>query len=190
MARVPYLQKSALSPEDQGLITRDINIQRAVVNSPRGIRAFHAFGSFAVSAESRLDRRLRELAILQVGYLLRSAYVYLHHIPIGRSVGLSDHEIRAVAEETAGRPSLLNPFECAILRAAREMTVDLKIADETFAALKEHLDAEQLTDLVLTIAFYNASVRVIGALEVDLEPEFFAYLHDFPMPAEPTAHTQ
>ena len=45
--------------------------------------------------------RLRELAILQVGYVSRIAYEYAHHIEIGRGVGVSDEDLRALAIESA-----------------------------------------------------------------------------------------
>ena len=80
-----------------------------MAHSPNGARAFHGLGEF-IRHQSRLDPRLRELAILQVGYLTKSVYEYTHHIKIGRGFGVSDDDIRALAAETAGRPSKLEPL--------------------------------------------------------------------------------
>ncbi|WP_343394747.1 carboxymuconolactone decarboxylase family protein [Candidatus Amarobacter glycogenicus] len=56
--------------------------------------------------KSRLDGRLRELAILQVGDTLpRSEYEYSHHIKIGRDFGVGDDDIRSIASESAGEVS-------------------------------------------------------------------------------------
>ena len=154
MARVPYLDRKDVKPEHQDLLARDINLYRALVHSPDGLRSFSALGHF-IRHTSRLDPRLRELAILQVGYLTRSPYEYSHHVEIGRDFGVSDEDIRAIADETAGRPTQLEPIAKAVLRAAREMTTDLTISEQTFAALRRELDHERLTDLVLTIGFYN-----------------------------------
>ncbi len=161
MARVPYLNRSDLPAEHQDLLARNINLFRAMVHSPNGARAFHGLGGF-IRHHSRLDPRLRELAILQVGYLTRSVYEYTHHIKIGRDFGVSDDDIRAIGAETAGRPSGLEPLARTVLLAAREMTAGYAISDETFAALAQALDHERLTDLVLTIAFYNAVVRFLA----------------------------
>ena len=38
MARVPYLSKSDLKPEDQDLLAREINLNKALVNSPNAAR--------------------------------------------------------------------------------------------------------------------------------------------------------
>jgi alkylhydroperoxidase family enzyme len=118
MARVPYLDQSDLAPEHRDLLARNINLFRAMVHSPHGARAFHGLGEF-IRHKSRLDPRLRELAILQVGYLTRSVYEYTHHIKIGRGSGVSDDDIRAIAAETAGRPSSLEPLARTVLLAAR-----------------------------------------------------------------------
>jgi len=69
-----------------------------------------------------------------------------------------------------------------VLRAAREMTVDCGIADDTFAVLKQHLDNERIVDLVLAVAFYNSTVRILESLKVDVEPGYQRYLQEFPLP--------
>ena len=181
MARVPYLEQSDLAPEHQDLLARNINLYRALVHSPNAARAFGALGRF-IRFESRLDPRLRELAILQVGYLTRAPYEYSHHIKIGRDFGVSDDDIRAVAEETAGRQTDLDPLARATLRAAREITTDLAISDATFAELQRDLDNERLLDLTITIAFYNAVVRVLATMQIDVEDDYLPYLDEFPLP--------
>jgi alkylhydroperoxidase family enzyme len=181
MARVPYLDKPDLAPEHQDLLAREINLFRAMAHTPNGLRAFAALGEF-IRFQSRLDPRLREMAILQVGYLSRSVYEYTHHIKIGRDFGVSDNDIRAIAADTAGRPTSLDPLTRAVLRAAREMTQNLTVSDETFAALRKGLDHERLTDLVLMIAFYNAVVRFLATMQIDNEPEYQRLLAEFPLP--------
>lgn len=182
MARVPYLQETDLSPDDRDLLARDNNLNRALVNSPNGTRAFGRLGGF-IRNRSRLDPRLREMAILQVGYLTRSRYEYSHHIKIGREFGVSDGDIRAIAAETAGRESGLGGLEQAVLAAAREMVTGLAVSEGTFAALKASLDNECLVDLVMAISFYCGVVRLLETLEIEVEPEYLQYLDEFPLPA-------
>ena len=181
MARLPYLDKDDLAPGDRDVLARGINLDRILAHSPAAARAFTQLGRF-IRHDSRLDARLREMAILQVGYATGSPYEYSHHIEIGRGFGVSDDDIRAIAAETAGRDSALEPLAKAVLRAAREMTDDLAISDETFAALRHGLDAECLVDLVMTIAFYNAVVRFLATMEIDVEDGYLRYLDDFPLP--------
>ena len=70
----------------------------------------------------------------------------------------------------------------ASLRAAREMTEGLVISDETFSALRRGLDNERLTDLVVTISFYNGLVRLLETMQVDVEEDYLPYLDEFPLP--------
>jgi alkylhydroperoxidase family enzyme len=86
MARLPYLEKADLALADQDLLSRNINLLRVLVHSPAGARSFSALGQF-IRFQSSLDPRLREMAILQVGYVTRSSYEYSHHIKIGRDFG-------------------------------------------------------------------------------------------------------
>jgi alkylhydroperoxidase family enzyme len=181
MARVPYFDRADLPPEHQDLLNRPINLFRALVNSPGAARGWSGVGHY-IRHGSKLDPRLRELAILQVGYVARSPYEYSHHIKIGRDFGVSDDDIRAIAAETQGRTTDLEPLAKTVLHAAREMSTELAISDATFAHLREKLDAEQLTDLVLTIAFYCAVVRVLATLQIDVEDDYLPYLKQFPLP--------
>ena len=181
MARLPYLDRSDLLPEHQDLLARNLNLYRVLAHSPRAARSLNTLARF-IRDGSRLDPRLRELAILQVAYLTRSAWGYSHHVRIGREVGVSDDEIRAVADETSGHPTKLEPAARAVLRAAREMTTDLAVSDETFSALRQEIDNERLTDLIVTIAFYNGLVRVLETMQVDVEEDYVPYLDEFPLP--------
>jgi alkylhydroperoxidase family enzyme len=181
MARLPYLDKSDLLPEHQDLLARNINLYRLLAHSPRGARSLNTLARF-IRDGSRLDPRLRQMAILQVGYITRSAYEFSHHIKISREFSVSDDDVRAIADETAGRATGLEPLAKAVLRAAREMTVDLGISDETFDALRAGLDSERLTDLFMTIAFYNGLVRLMAAMRIDVEDEYRPYLEEFPLP--------
>jgi len=181
MARVPYLDVADLAPENQDLLKRPISLHRALVNSPNAARAFSGVGSF-IRFGSKLDGRLRELAILQVGWLARSPYEWSHHVKISHDFGCTDDDIRALIDDTAGKPTSLDALTRTVLRAAREMTQDGAMAAATFAALQSALGNEQVVDLTVTIAFYNAVVRLLGTLQIDVEDEYMPYLRQFPLP--------
>ena len=183
MARVPYLNRGDLEPDDRVLLDRPVNIFRALVHSPKGARAFARQGSYLLG-RSKLDPRLRELAIIQVGFVTKSRYEYSHHIEIGQQNGVTKDDIRAIAEETAERETGLDALDRAVLRAARELTVDVSLSDDTFAILEAELDRASLIDLTLTIAFYNGVVRTLAALKIDIEDSYLPYLEEFPLSAD------
>ena len=181
MARVPYLEPSDLSAANQDLLKRRINLFQALVNSPDAARAFSGLGQF-IRFGSKLDPRLRELAILQVGWMEKSEYEFTHHVKIGREFGVTDADIEAMMVETEGKPSSLEPLAKAILKGAREMVRELAMSDATFAEIKQQLSNEQMTDLVVTIAFYCAVVRVLATMKMDNEPYYKEVLQQYPIP--------
>jgi hypothetical protein len=56
------------------------------------------------------------------------------------------------------------------------------MSNQTFAALQQALGNELVVDLTITIAFYNAVVRVLATLQIDVEDDYMPYLRRFPLP--------
>ena len=179
MARLPYLDVDDLASEDRELLDRPINLARMLAHSPSGTRVFRHTGAW-IRHKSRLDSRLREMAILRIGVITRTDYEYSHHIELGRPFGMSDDDIRAViAGPDAGE---LPELERLVLTAVDEVTEGLSISTETFDALRRHLDAELLVELTIIVSYYNAVVRLLRSLEIDVEPAYEHYLEEFPLP--------
>jgi alkylhydroperoxidase family enzyme len=181
-ARLPYLSAEDLTETDRDVLEREINLFRILAYSPLAARRFNGVGHF-IRHESELSPKLRQLAILQVGFTTRSPYEWSHHIKISRDFGVTDAEIAAVVQESQGHASELAPLERDVLTAAREITLTREISDDLFARLTAALKPQEVIDLVVTISFYNAVVRVLGTLRIDVEPEYLRYLEEFPLPA-------
>lgn len=186
MGRLRYLEQADLAAENQDIPRLKSNITRAVAHSPRLARLVAQRGMY-LRHESGLDARLRELAILQVGYSTSSAYEWAHHIDVALSFGVSEEDVRAIGLETAGKQSYLEPLASTVLAAARSLTDDLILPQHLFDMLNAELSNEHLVDLFVAIAEYNGLVRVMAAIEIDLEPEYEKYLERFPLPAKGAA---
>ena len=180
MARLPYLEPDQVAPEYRDMLKRNTNLHKLLVNSPDMARAFSGLGGY-IRFKSKLDPRLRELAILQVGWLEKSEYEFTHHVKIGKEFGVTDEDIKGLMAETEGKPSNLEPLTKAVLRGAREMVKDLAMSEATFAEIKKDLSNEHMTDLVLTIAFYCAVVRVLATMQIDNEPQYKEVLKQYPI---------
>ena len=171
MARVRLNETGDLPEEHRWLFERleaqgpILNIFRAMSHSPVALRRFMKFGSYFLG-EGKLDPNLRELAILRAGYLCRAPYEFSQHIAFGRRVGLSDSQIRGIAEPNV---ALFDPKQMAVLAYAGELTSDSRVSDTTFAAVEAFLNAEEIVELTMVTGFYNMVSRTLNALEVDID---------------------
>ena len=182
MSRVPYLDADDLDDADRGLLRRPINLFRALANNPDGLREFQRVGEW-IRYRGQLDARLRELAILRVGYVTRCAYEYSHHVRIGQEFGLTADDINLVRRPAVAAAA--DEGAAAVIQAATEITTDLGLADETWQRLVSLLGTACAMELVLVVAHYCAVVRVLNTLRVDVEPEYEQYLREFPLDERP-----
>jgi len=173
MARVPYLDREDLPPEDRdiydGLVAKRgsvLNLFRVLAHAPGLLRRLLAY-SDCVRHDLGLDPHLRELAILTVGRVCRVAYEFTHHWQIARGIGLSQEKLEALGAWE--RAAVFSGPERAVIRYAEEATRDVRVRDETFHALRGFLDARQVVELVEVVAYYNMIVRVLEPLQVELE---------------------
>jgi 4-carboxymuconolactone decarboxylase len=122
----------------------------------------------AIRQKTTIPAGLRELIILRIAVLNGAAYEFAAHAPIARAEGAAETAIEAM--RTGGIPESLADPERAALLYAEEMTRDVKVKAETFAALKRHFDDRRILELTATIAAYNMVSRVLVALEIEAEP--------------------
>src|SRR3984893_4040277 len=115
MARLPYLEPDQVAPEYRDMLKRNTNLHKLLVNSPDMARAFNGIGNF-IRFKSKLDPRLRELAILQVGWMEKSEYEFTHHVKIGKEFGVTDEDIEGLRAEPEVKLPPLEPLTKAILK--------------------------------------------------------------------------
>ena len=180
MAVIRNVERHDLSAANQDLLARDFNSFRALANSPDCCRAFWGLGGF-LQKKSRLDPRLRELAILQIGWKSQCRYEWAHHLKVALENGVSDADIRAVVAETRGEATALEPAARAVLRAAREMYDGPGASPDTVRTIEAAIGTESVVDLVVAIGFYIGVVRLLVTLDIALEPEYQPYLARFPL---------
>jgi AhpD family alkylhydroperoxidase len=174
MARVPYLHRQDAGETAQPLYDRleaerkvpTANIFLAMANAPAMLDAFLSYAN-ALRDASELSPRLRELAILTVGHVTGSRYEIAHHQSHGLKAGISPEQLAAVPDfESAG---VFDETERAIMRLARDSTIDVDVKPGIWNAAAGHLTDKQMVELALTIAWYNSGVRIMGMLDIDLE---------------------
>ena len=120
-----------------------------------------------VLAKSSLTPRVRELAILRVGWVCRAEYEWGQHVVIARECGITDEEIRRV--QAGPEAEGWGAADRAILRAADELMRDAFITDEVWAELEASMETEQILDLIFTVGQYNLVSMALNSLGVQLE---------------------
>ncbi len=182
MARLPFVGKQELSAENQDLDRPENNLYRVLNHSPNCSRIAQRMAEF-VFRGTRLDGRLKELAIMAAAYLARSKYAWAHHLVICKKYGVSEEDVRQLMNRLDGRPHTLDERARLTVDAAREMTENITMSDATFAALRGFLNNEEMVDLVVIIGHYNSMGRVLRTLAIDIEPDYLPPLDRFPLPA-------
>ena len=172
----------ALKPQPQDLVDAIlkrrggtlINLDKALLWSEPLARGWNVYLK-AVRSELPTSPKLRELAICTVALLTGAAYEYKHHAPDFLTAGGTQAEldalnvlVKADARASAAHPAL-GEVEQLVVRYAAQMTLDVKVSDEVFNALREHFDTTQLVELTSAIATYNMVARFLVALGVSAE---------------------
>ncbi len=143
-----------------------LNILKTLANHPELAEAWSPFAAYVVRG-STLPARDREILILRTGYLCGAEYEWGHHARIGREVGLSDDEIRAIAKgpNTSGWSS----FDRALIRAVDELHRNSYITDRTWAYLDARYDDKQLMDVVFTVGEYTLVSMALQTFRVPMD---------------------
>jgi alkylhydroperoxidase family enzyme len=119
-----------------------------------------------IRTKSTLPPRIRELAILRIGYLCGSDYEWGAHAPAGRAAGLTDAELRRIATPAT---SGWTEQDDAVLDAVDELYRFDAVADRTWSRLTTQFDRRQLIDLLITAGGYRMVSMALNTFGVPLE---------------------
>jgi 4-carboxymuconolactone decarboxylase len=144
----------------------DNNIFPTLAQHHDFFRAWLPFGGFLLTA-GKLSGRDRELLILRTAVNCESSYEWGQHVRISLDGGIEREAIDRVLEgpDAAG----WSPHEAALLRAADELDEHSRISDETWEALAENYDAEQLIEVTMVVGHYQMLAGALNSLGVELD---------------------
>jgi alkylhydroperoxidase family enzyme len=169
MARIPYPDPAALPAELRDYLERgnNMNILRMLSHASPGV--FDGFNrlSQGLMIKSPLDPILREVAILRVGHLSKAAYEIYHHEAIGRAVGLTEPQLRAI-ERGAADP-VLTPAQQAVMRFADDTVLNVRAGDATLAEVRKFIGDSDLIDLIMVIGCYMMVARLLETAGVEID---------------------
>ena len=172
----------ALKPQPQSLVDAILarrggaflNLDKALLWSEPVARGWNVYLK-AVRTELPTSRKLRELGICTVALLTGAQYEYHHHAPDFLAAGGTQAELDALDRLVKLNPRLahaepaLGAIESIVIQYAAQMTLDVKVSDEVFSALRQHFDTTEIVELTSAIATYNMVARFLVALGVTPE---------------------
>jgi len=173
MARISLLSQESASPEFQETFRqitdrggRVLNLFKTMGHSPQVGFHFLRLGN-AILFKGVVPPNLRELAILRVGHLNRAIYEWTQHVPIALRVGVRQAQIDALQDWEYSIE--FNDIEKSILRYTDEETLNIRVKEETFAAVRAILSEEGVVELTTAIGYYGMVCRILETLQVELE---------------------
>jgi alkylhydroperoxidase family enzyme len=175
MARVPYPKKEDL-PKDAWPIFERMERERgtghiwlALANHPKVLEGVMAMAG-ALRNHTTFEKRFRELGVLMVGLVTKSAYEFDHHWNAALQAGVRREQLGNLAQFEASPH--FDDQERAVLRYAKEATESGVVSEPTWNELRRYFDTQQAMEVVLTVAWYNCVVRILLPLEIEHEPGF------------------
>ncbi|PHM21737.1 MAG: carboxymuconolactone decarboxylase [Curvibacter sp. PD_MW3] len=151
-----------------------LNLDKALLWSEPLARGWNTYLK-AVRTELPTSRKLRELGICTVALLTGAHYEYHHHAPDFLAAGGTQAQLDAlntfVQTNPRGIPAdpSLGEVDKLVIRYAAQMTLDVKVSDEVFDALRGHFNETQIVELTSAIATYNMVARFLVALGITPE---------------------
>jgi alkylhydroperoxidase family enzyme len=123
---------------------------------------FLTFTDLMAGDQSKLEPRIRELAILRVAWRTGSGYEWNQHRRMGGDEGLTDAQLGAVPQGPTS--SVWTATERAVLTAADEMIDQFIVSDETWASLVSSFEPAPVFELLFVIGGYLCLAAVLNSI--------------------------
>ncbi len=129
---------------------------------------FGMFGMFAEESISKMDGRIRELAIMRAGYSQQSQFVYSQHCKAARRFGVTDAQIEAIPHWQVSAE--FSDCERAVLAWADALILEGgRASDELFEELSRHLSEPDILELTYHTLAYNLHAVCCKALKLEFD---------------------
>ncbi|KZS60046.1 hypothetical protein LAUMK35_02668 [Mycobacterium pseudokansasii] len=171
-ARVPQLpvDEAKAAADEAGVpdYMAELSIFQVLLNHPRLARTFNDLLA-TMLWHGALDSRLRELAIMRIGWLTACDYEWTRHWRVASGLGVSAEDLLGVRDWQSHDG--FGPAERAVLAATDDVVRDGAISADSWAACERELhgDTTVLIELVTAIGAWRMVASILHSLEVPLE---------------------
>ena len=116
----------------------------------------------------QISPKLRELGQARAGFARGSQFVFSQHCKALRAAGYSEEHIEAIPHWSA--TDLFSPVERAVLAYTDDLVLQGgRVADGTFAALREHLSEVEIIELTYITCTYELHATMTKALRLEFD---------------------
>lgn len=116
-----------------------------------------------------LPPRLRQLAVLRIGWLCLAPFEWSQHAKNSKAANLvTTSDVERVTEGSSAQEWTAE--ERSILKAVEELYEVAMISDETWTALASFLSEQQLLELPLLVGYYHSVAYLQNAVRFRLMP--------------------
>lgn len=129
---------------------------------------FLSFTDLMAGDQSRLEPRIRELAILRVAWRTGSGYEWNQHRRMGGDEGLTEPQLLAVPDGPTS--NVWTERERAVVAAADEMIDRFVVSDGTWATLATFFEPASLFELLFVIGGYLCLAAVLNSIGLPGDP--------------------
>lgn len=171
-ARLPKLPlDEAKAAADEAAVPNymaELSIFQVLLNHPPLARAINDLLA-TMLWHGALDARLRELAIMRIGWLTACDYEWTQHWRVASRLGVPGDDLLGVRDwrNYAG----FGPAERAVLAATDDVVRDGAVSAASWAACEREFDGDTtvLVELVTVIGAWRMVSSILQSLEVPLE---------------------
>ncbi|WP_139829531.1 carboxymuconolactone decarboxylase family protein [Mycobacterium gastri] len=171
-ARVPQLpvDEAKAAADEAGVpdYMAELSIFQVLLNHPRLARTFNDLLA-TMLWHGALDPRLRELAIMRIGWLTACDYEWTQHWRVASGLGVPAEDLLGVRDWQSYDG--FGPAERAVLAATDDVVCEGAVSADSWAACERELhgDTTVLIELVTAIGAWRMVASILHSLDVPLE---------------------
>lgn len=187
-ARIPLLpvDEAKAAADEAGVpdYMAELSIFQTLLNHPQLAGPFNDLLA-TMLWHGALDRRLRELVIMRIGWLTECNYEWTQHWRVASRLGVSAEDLLGVRDWPSHNG--FGPTERAVLAATDDVVRDGAVSAASWADCERELGGDKtvLIELVTVIGAWRMVSSILQSLEVPLEEGVAAWPPDGQSPSDP-----
>ena len=140
-----------------------LNLHRMMAHAPPAMKAS---GEMAMlfRHDAKLKRDIAELVVLRTAQIVDCEYVWLRHLPLAQTAGVTQRQIDEVARSADS--TAFTPAQKTALRFAENVARGSTVDDGTFAAVRQAYSPREIVELTMLIGHYVATAIFIKTLRI------------------------